>query len=194
MSAEDESRRRAQECGSAEERSRRRAQECGSAVESPALALSTGDEVGRGDWVVTMSNSGTQSRAAHGDDSDSMQQRLDAQYARIQELRKIQAETSAMIAQLERWKPSITESRLKQASRTKQSTSQGPRWTYAEHKYDVCEVFSPPRVAPQATAMGFKGGWSLDRSCEDHTSQRRFDFLQKQDREMAKRMLRRDRP
>ena len=42
--------------------------------------------------------------------------------------------------------------------------------------------------------MGFKGGWSLDRSCEDPTSQRRFDFLQKHDREMAKRMLRRDKP
>ena len=39
-------------------------------------------------------------------------------------------------------------------------------------RFDVCEVFSPPRVCPVATQQGARGGWSLDISVNDPGSGR----------------------
>ena len=54
-------------------------------------------------------------------------------------------------------------------------------------KYDVCEVFSPPRVAPHAAKRGMRAGWS-------GITGRRWDLLNVKEREMAFDLVRRDKP
>ena len=61
-------------------------------------------------------------------------------------------------------------------------------------KYDVCEFFSPPRVAPFATARGLRAGWSLDIKTTDDVTGRKWDLLNPVEREMAFNLLRRDKP
>ena len=61
-------------------------------------------------------------------------------------------------------------------------------------KYDVCEVFSPPRVAPVAKDRGLRGGWSLDIRTADGVTGRRWDLLNPVGRDMAFDLIRRDKP
>ena len=36
-----------------------------------------------------------------------------------------------------------------------------------EHKYDLAELVSPPRMTEMTEAFGLKGGWSVDDRIED---------------------------
>ena len=59
-------------------------------------------------------------------------------------------------------------------------------------KYDVCEMFSPPRMASMAAKMGLRGGWSLDVAASCPKTQRVWNLLQ--DAREAKRLLQQDAP
>ena len=61
-------------------------------------------------------------------------------------------------------------------------------------RYDVCEVFSPARVAEAARRQGLRGGWSLDLSQRCTVTGRTWNCLVEADRAWAKRMLYRDKP
>ena len=58
----------------------------------------------------------------------------------------------------------------------------------------MCEVFSPPRVAPHAEKRGLRAGWSLDIKSVDGITGRRWDLLNVKEREMAFDLVRRDKP
>ncbi len=60
--------------------------------------------------------------------------------------------------------------------------------------YDICEVFSPPRVTLRARELGMNGGWAIDRYHTDPVTNRRYNLLQAKDQKEVKRMLRRDMP
>ena len=61
-------------------------------------------------------------------------------------------------------------------------------------KYDVCEVFSPPRVTPFAEARGLRAGWCLDIGTTDTVTGRRWNLIDSSEREMAFDLIRRDKP
>ena len=61
-------------------------------------------------------------------------------------------------------------------------------------RFDVCEVFFPPRVCPVATEQGARGGWSLDISVNGPGSGRSFDLRSSKDQKEARRMITRDQP
>ena len=61
-------------------------------------------------------------------------------------------------------------------------------------KYDVCEVFSPPRMVPVARESGLRGGWSLDIRHVDGKTSRTWDLASKQGRTDALELIRRDKP
>ena len=63
-----------------------------------------------------------------------------------------------------------------------------------ESKYDVCEVFSPPRICVAATEHGLRGGWSIDIATNERNTMRRFDLRNQKDQSEVKRMIRRDCP
>ena len=60
--------------------------------------------------------------------------------------------------------------------------------------YDVCEVFSPPRVTLAANHKGMTGGWSIDIAAEDGVTQRRYDLRDSVDRRLLLRRVREDKP
>ena len=64
----------------------------------------------------------------------------------------------------------------------------------SQSKYDVCEVFSPPRLCPAATARGLRGGWSIDIAIRDPSTGRRFGLRNSRDQTEVKRLVRRDCP
>ena len=43
-------------------------------------------------------------------------------------------------------------------------------------RYDICEIFSPPRVCVVATDHGLKGGWSLDVNTRDPVTGKCYDL------------------
>ncbi len=61
-------------------------------------------------------------------------------------------------------------------------------------RYDICEVFSPPRVCVVAIDHGLRGGWSLDVSTRDPITGRCYDLRNPKDQKEVKKMLRRDCP
>ncbi len=61
-------------------------------------------------------------------------------------------------------------------------------------RYDVCEVFSPPRICPVATEQGLRGGWSIDMAVPEPGTKRRFDLRNQRDQNEVKRRIRRDGP
>ncbi len=61
-------------------------------------------------------------------------------------------------------------------------------------RYDICEAFSPPRIALRARERGLRGGWSLDLLTDDPISGRKWDLSQPKDVAKVKQMLRQDRP
>ena len=63
-----------------------------------------------------------------------------------------------------------------------------------KEEYDLCEVFSVPRIAPEATKMQLRGGWSLDWKQTCRITGKRWDCLKAEDREWARRLVRRDKP
>ena len=60
--------------------------------------------------------------------------------------------------------------------------------------YDVCEVFSPPRISFAAERLGLRGGWSLDLSQPCRVTGKTWDCRKEEDRDWARRRVRQDRP
>ncbi len=50
-----------------------------------------------------------------------------------------------------------------------------------QNRYDVCEVFSPPRICAAATEQGWRGGWPVDISIRDPSTGRRLDLRNSKD-------------
>ena len=61
-------------------------------------------------------------------------------------------------------------------------------------KYDVCEVFSPPRMCAAANRHGLRGGWSIDMAISDPNTGRKYDLRNSKDQGEVKRLIRRDCP
>ena len=61
-------------------------------------------------------------------------------------------------------------------------------------RFDVCEVFSPARVALTAEKSGLRGGWSLDLSQPCTVTGRKWNCLVEADREWARRQVYKDKP
>ena len=61
-------------------------------------------------------------------------------------------------------------------------------------KYDLCELFSPPRVSAAASARGFRGGWALDVNFVDPVSGSAWDLSEPRAQEKVWKMIRRDKP
>ena len=60
--------------------------------------------------------------------------------------------------------------------------------------YDVCEIFSPPRISRVASRQGLRAGWSLDLSIECPITGRKWDCRSVEDRAWARKMVWRDKP
>ena len=60
--------------------------------------------------------------------------------------------------------------------------------------YDLVELFSPPRVAERARARGLRGGWSLDKSCEDPVTGQKWNLSDRATQGRVWKMIRRDQP
>ena len=64
----------------------------------------------------------------------------------------------------------------------------------ARGKYEVVEIFSPPRVCARARERGKNGGWSLDWMVMDPITRQTWDLRQDHVKRKVLGMLRRDRP
>ena len=53
-------------------------------------------------------------------------------------------------------------------------------------RYDVSEVFSPPRICAAAKERGFIGGWLLDIIVRDPGTGRRYDLRNTKDKQQTK--------
>ena len=60
--------------------------------------------------------------------------------------------------------------------------------------YDVCELFSPPRVCPVATEMGLRGGYSLDLTWQDEITGHSWDMMDVKNQNRLWNLLKRRRP
>ena len=60
--------------------------------------------------------------------------------------------------------------------------------------YDVCEVFSPPRITARARERGDKGGWAVDIAYTDPVTGRSYNLLDPKDESRVREMIKRDRP
>ena len=58
-------------------------------------------------------------------------------------------------------------------------------------EFDVCELFSPPRVTLVAKEAGLKSGYSLDCNWHDQTTNRMWNLLEKRDQSLLWGVLRR---
>ena len=61
-------------------------------------------------------------------------------------------------------------------------------------KYDVCDVFSPPRMCAAANRHGLRGGWSIGMAVSDPSTGRKYDLRDSMDQGEVKRLIRRDCP
>ena len=64
----------------------------------------------------------------------------------------------------------------------------------SKNKYDLVELFSPPRMTGMTGKFGLKGGWSIDDRAEDPVTKRTYDLRNKKDQNEVLRMIRRDKP
>ena len=62
------------------------------------------------------------------------------------------------------------------------------------NRYDVCEVFSPPRICTTSIEHGLRRGWPIDMAFRDPTSGRKYDLRNSKDQSEVKRRIRRDCP
>ena len=67
------------------------------------------------------------------------------------------------------------------------------RSVQADGKHDVSEVYSPPRMAKAAAALGLRDGWSLDLTTSDESGQP-WDFSKLQARTRAMALVKADKP
>ena len=61
-------------------------------------------------------------------------------------------------------------------------------------KYDLAELFSPPRMTEMTQAFGLKGGWSIDDRFKDPITGRTYDLRNRKDQNEVRKMVRRDKP
>ena len=61
-------------------------------------------------------------------------------------------------------------------------------------EFDICEIFSPPRVCAAAKAAGMRAGWSLDMTEECPVTGRKWDFRRPGDRRQAKNLVLKGKP
>ena len=61
-------------------------------------------------------------------------------------------------------------------------------------KYDICELFSQPRVSATATKRGLRGGWSLDLLHTDPVTGSTWDLSDKMVQDRVWKLVRRDKP
>ena len=61
-------------------------------------------------------------------------------------------------------------------------------------RYEVCELFSPPRVCKRALECGLRGGWSLDSKCVDLVTGSSWDLSDEKVQSKVWKLLRRDKP
>ena len=61
-------------------------------------------------------------------------------------------------------------------------------------RFDVAEIFSPPRTCLRAQKRGLRGGWSMDNAIKCHMTGRTWDLLTAIDQKSAKRLLQKDKP
>ena len=58
-------------------------------------------------------------------------------------------------------------------------------------EFDVCELFSPPRVCKLAAEAGWRAGYSLDKECADEVTGKSWDFTQTREQAQLWGLLRR---
>ena len=69
------------------------------------------------------------------------------------------------------------------------------KFTNSKSAFDVCEVFSPPRVVEAAKSMrNMRAGWSMDLSVECPVTRRAWDLRLESDRKLASALVLKDRP
>jgi hypothetical protein len=61
-------------------------------------------------------------------------------------------------------------------------------------KYDICELYSRPRMCAHAPAHKLKGGWSIDKDFQDPITGRTYDLRNRKDQNEVRKMIRRDKP
>ena len=61
-------------------------------------------------------------------------------------------------------------------------------------KFDVCEVFSPPRISLVGEKQGLRGGWTLDLSQPCRVTLKTWDCRKEDDRHWARRRVHMDKP
>ena len=61
-------------------------------------------------------------------------------------------------------------------------------------KFEVCELFSPPRDSAAASSRGLRGGWALDIECVDPITGCMWDLSESRAQNKVWRMLPRDKP
>ena len=61
-------------------------------------------------------------------------------------------------------------------------------------RYDICEVFSPPRVCATARDHGLRGGWSIDLGAIDPGTGRGYDLRNPKEQKEVKNIIIRECP
>ena len=70
-----------------------------------------------------------------------------------------------------------------------------PVWgIQAAKKYDIAELFSPPRMIEMTAAYVLKCDWSIEDRCTDPITGRTYDLRNKKDQHEVRNIIRRDRP
>ena len=54
-------------------------------------------------------------------------------------------------------------------------------WGKDKTEFDVCEIFSRPRVCQMARGLGSRGGYSLNRDAKNMHTNKSWNFLEKKD-------------
>ncbi len=84
---------------------------------------------------------------------------------------------------------------LEKDSRLKLPLNRRRRRTMQQQgKFDVAEVYSPPRIAKTARRMGLRAGWALDLTEVDPEDNQPWDFSKEEKRKKAKKLVDQDKP
>ena len=61
-------------------------------------------------------------------------------------------------------------------------------------KFDLCELFGPPRISSRARERGYRAGWCLDCNYADPVTGRRWNMTDSRDQDKIIRMIKQDKP
>lgn len=86
---------------------------------------------------------------------------------------------------IDKKKKLIQEKELSIVMLNKQVQEAGPS------RYDVCELFSPPRICAAAREQGLRGGWSLDIIVSDPGTRRSIDLRNSKDQKEVEKIIKR---